>query len=185
MKFEHVLQIYWTKGFFFGGTLFYTNQTMSTLLYQTPGLSHKFQNLLEQRFELKCLVKTELLPSYELHSSRIITKPLNIILSQVHTVNNKYRDLHRLILIRLYLIRTYRGRCHAIGKPVRGQRTWSNAWNSYNYNKILRSFLVEIKRKANKSTDVEKINYKIVKKKYPSSKKSTNKENSKLKSKWF
>ena len=185
MKFEHVLQIYWTKGFFFGGTLFYTNQTMSTLLDQTPGLSNKFKQLLQERFELIRLPKTELLPTHELRSSKIIIKPLNVILSQVHTVNNKYYDVHRLVLIRLYLIKTYRGRCHAIGKPVRGQRTWSNAWSSYKYNKTLRSFLVEIKRKINKPNEVEKINYKVTKKKYPSAKKSTTKENRKLKSKWF
>ena len=60
---------------------------------------------------------------YENETSRVILKPLNILLSQVHTVNNQYTDLLRLIIMRLYLIRSYRGRCHAIGKPVRGQRT--------------------------------------------------------------
>ena len=185
MKFEHVLQIYWTKGFFFGGTLFYTNQTMTSLLDQTPGLSSKFRNLLHQRFELTSLVKTDLLPSYEATSFKIIIKPLNIILSQIHTVNNKYHDIHSMIIMRLYLTRTYRGKCHAIGKPVRGQRTWSNAWTSYKYNKILRTFLAEIKRKSQKSNEVEKINYKVIKKKYPSSQKNKPKVDTKRRSKWF
>ena len=96
---------------------------MTSLLDQTPGLSSKFQNLLHQRFELTSLVKTDLLPSYEATSFKIIIKPLNIILSQIHTVNNKYHDIHSMIIMRLYLTRTYRGKCHAIGKPVRGQRT--------------------------------------------------------------
>ncbi len=187
MKFEHVLQIYWTKGFFFGGTLFYTNQTLPTLLLNTPGLSHQTRKVLNERFELTLLlpIHTRLLPLYETETSKIIIKPLNIFLSQVHTVNSQYTDLLRLIIMRMYLTRSYRGRCHAIGKPVRGQRTWSNGWNSYNYNKVLRYFLVEIKRKSNISQVSEKVNYKVVKKKYPS-KRKTNAENQiQTKSKWF
>ena len=38
MRFEHILQIYWTKGFFYGGKLFYINQTFEELFKQTPGL---------------------------------------------------------------------------------------------------------------------------------------------------
>ncbi len=187
MKFEHVLQIYWTKGFFFGGTLFYTNQTLPTLLFNTPGLAIQTRKILNERFELTLLIPipTKLLPNYENETSKVLIKPLNIFLSQVHTVNNQYTDLLRLVIMRLYLIRSYRGRCHAIGKPVRGQRTWSNAWNSYNYNKVLRYFLVEVKRKANTSQAIEKVNYKVVKKKYPSKKKNSSDTKTYTKSKWF
>lgn len=52
---------------------------------------------------------------------------LNHYYSEISSVNNIYIDLKRLNIIRLYLIKSYKGRCHAIGKPVRGQRTWSNA----------------------------------------------------------
>lgn len=88
-------------------------------------MSTQVKKLLNQRFELTLLLPTpaKLLPDYENETSRVILKPLNILLSQVHTVNNQYTDLLRLIIMRLYLIRSYRGRCHAIGKPVRGQRT--------------------------------------------------------------
>jgi hypothetical protein len=87
--------------------------------------------------------------------------------------------------MRMYLIKSYKGRCHAIGKPVKGQRTWSNAWNSYNHNKILRYFISEIKRKSNIDKTVEKINYKVVKKKYPSKKKKNSETTTKDKAKWF
>lgn len=60
---------------------------------------------------------------YENQTKRFIVQPLNIILSQISTVNSQLPELHRLIIIRMYLIRSYRGRCHAIGKPVKGQRT--------------------------------------------------------------
>jgi hypothetical protein len=187
MKFEHVLQIYWTKGFFFGGTLFYTNQTLPTLLLNTPGLSNETKKLLNQRFELNLLLPDtkKLLPTYENETSKVIIKPLNVFLSQIHTVNSQYTDLLRLIIMRLYLIKSYKGRCHAIGKPVRGQRTWSNAWGSYNDNKVLRYFISEVKRKSNSGNIAEKINYKVVKKKYPSKKKNTSETQTKTSSKWF
>jgi len=81
--------------------------------------------ILVQRFELTILEQhpTQLLLSYTDKTSRIVSKPLNIILSQVNTVNNDYRDLLRLIIMRKYLIKSYSGKCHAIGKPVSGQRT--------------------------------------------------------------
>lgn len=187
MKFEHVLQIYWTKGFFFGGNLFYYNQTLSSLQDNTPGLKHKVNHLLIQRFELTLLApqKTVLIPTYEAQSLKIVSKPLNVFLSQVHTVNNTYTDLLRLRIMQSYLIKSYRGRCHAIGKPVKGQRTWSNGWNSYRTNNTLRYFLIEIRRKAQKSITSEKINYKVVKKKYPTKKKQTSDSKAKATAKWF
>ena len=101
---------------------------MSSLKIYTPGLAHKVNYLLTQRFELTLLTpqKTLLIPTYELQTAKIVTKPLNVLLSQIHTVNNVYTDLLRLRIMRQYLIKSYRGRCHAIGKPVKGQRTWAN-----------------------------------------------------------
>ena len=168
LKFEHVLQIYWTKGFFFGGQLFYFNQDIHSLTINTPGLSKFFQKKLKERFELTYYYKSPKLQilEYEDNTGRVIINPLNILLSQIHTVNTQLWEVQRLTLIRLYLIRSYRGRCHAIGKPVRGQRTWSNAWNSYKTNKILRSFIHETTLKLKQNQKTEKINYKVIKKKY-------------------
>ena len=53
--------------------------------------------------------------------------PLNIIFSQINSVNNNILALKKLKIARMYLVKSYKGRCHAIGKPVNGQRTWSNA----------------------------------------------------------
>lgn len=52
---------------------------------------------------------------------------LNRYYSQVSSVNNTLFELQKFKIIRLYLIKSYKGRCHALGKPVNGQRTWSNA----------------------------------------------------------
>lgn len=49
--------------------------------------------------------------------------PLNLTFSQVNSVNNSIEELKKFNILRLYLIKSHRGKCHALGKPVRGQRT--------------------------------------------------------------
>ena len=93
-------------------------------------------------------------------------------------------DLKRLNIIRLYLIKSYRGKCHALGKPTKGQRTWSNAWTAFRYNNTLKKFISETKNKLNKDKIVEKINYKMTKKKY-GIKKNTKKKVGPKKLVWF
>ena len=48
---------------------------------------------------------------------------MNIILSQITSVNHQVSEVHHYNLIRLYLIKSYRGKAQAMGKPSRGQRT--------------------------------------------------------------
>ena len=174
MRFEHILQIYWTKGFFYGGRLFYFDQTFEELFDQAPGLGVASKQAISDRFELGYFLqfrRKELLLNYQETNHTPMDRSINIIFSQVNTVNNQRNDLHRLNVIRLYLIKSYRGRCHALGKPVRGQRTWSNAWGSYNTNTTLRGFVSEMRRLIRQNKKEEKINYKVVKKKYASRKK--------------
>ena len=168
MRFEHVLQIYWTKGFFFGGKLFYFNKTFSEVFENTPGLNLHFKNLILDRFELKNHVSTKSTAVLDLESKFHISliDPLNLTFSQVNSVNNSIEELKKFNILRLYLIKSHRGKCHALGKPVRGQRTWSNSWNSYKVNKTLRSFINETKKKIMKNKKEEKINYKMLSKKY-------------------
>ena len=97
---------------------------------QTPGLSLSFKEKFQERFELDFFLKyrkKEILLNYQETNHASLNRPINIIYSQINSVNNQSDELHRINLIRLYLIKSYRGRCHALGKPVRGQRTWSNA----------------------------------------------------------
>jgi len=85
----------------------------------------KFSFRLKQRFELTNVIcnKQSHVLNFQAETHRVIAPALNVIYSQVHTVNNTRADLHKLNIIRLYLIKTFRGRAHALGKPVRGQRT--------------------------------------------------------------
>jgi len=87
------------------------------------------------------------------------------------SINYKISEVHYLNLVRLYLIKSHRGRAQALGKPSRGQRTWSNAWTAYHYNKIIRNFVVTTQRVLNKDKKEEKVNYKLIKKIQKKSKK--------------
>lgn len=122
-----------------------------------------------ERFELSYYRKAHKqmkIDTYADHSFKKTLTPLNIIFSQIHSVNAQIHPLVNLNIVRLYLIKSYKGRAHAVGKPVRGQRTWSNAWNSFKVNKSLRVFVSEASRKVTKNLRTEKINYKVIKRKY-------------------
>lgn len=84
----------------------------------------------------------------------------------------------------MYLIKSYRGRCHALGKPVKSQRTWSNAWSSFKNNLVLRSFISYTKSNILKDKSTEKINYKFLKKRYVTKQKKVDKVEKK-KSVWI
>lgn len=129
MRYEFVLQNYWSKGFFFGGVLFYFNKTLEEILSYVTGFRKLFIKRLVQRFELTVLYRDKYTQfiDYKPSAGKAMSAPLNIMFSQINSVNNQYYELYRLNIIRLYLIKSYRGRSHALGKPVRGQRTWSNA----------------------------------------------------------
>ena len=100
---------------------------------------------------------------------------LNYYYSQTASVNETIKDVHKFNVIRYYLIRSYRGKCHALGKPVHGQRTWSNAWSSFNSNLTLRRFISETKRNLQKNQKEEKINFRLIKKKYANKQKKVKK----------
>ena len=129
MRFEHILQVYWSKGFFFGGKLFYVNKLYFGDMFNDHlyGLGSKFKQLFIKRFELTTFsiyyVNLFSLAHFLLKTHKNIIKSINIILSQINNVNSTIEKLHTLRIVRKYLVKTYQGYCHFIGKPVRGQRT--------------------------------------------------------------
>ncbi len=183
MKFEQVLQIYWSKGFLFGGRIVPFQSNWRTFCGEVGGLGLTTRSKFLKRFELHQLHNNHL-ATYE-HIERDIKKCINIILSQITSVNHQISEIQYFNLIRLYLIKSYRGKAQAMGKPSRGQRTWSNAWTAYNYNKIIRNFIVIIQRNINKDKKVEKINYKVLKKKLKKSTKPKIVKQPKKKNVWF
>ena len=163
MKFEHVLQIYWSKGLLMSGKLQSFNTNFNTMFELTGGFAWSMKKTLISRFELYSLIRK---PNQNLATfGSAFTMSLNVLFSQLTSVNNTVFDLTRHNLLRLYLIKTTRGRCHALGKPSRGQRTWSNAWSAYSNNKVTRSFISTYQNLENKKAKEEKVNYKLLKRK--------------------
>jgi len=163
MKFEHILQIYWSKGFLTNGKLQSFQTSFKHVFRSTGGFSHAMKKLLIARFEL---YNAKLNPDQPLTAlSAALPMSLNILFSQITSVNNSALELTYYNLLRLYLIKTTRGRSHALGKPSRGQRTWSNAWTSYNCNNVTRSFISTYQKLQKENEREEKINYKLIQKK--------------------
>jgi len=52
MKFEQLLQIYWSRGFLYGGKVKNFNINLKTFISELPGLAKKSKKQLIQRFEL-------------------------------------------------------------------------------------------------------------------------------------
>ena len=168
MRFENILHIYWTKGIFISGKLHYFNSSLKDITRETYGLNSSFSDLIKHRFEFSKYDKrsSESFINNESVLRVQIVKSMNFLLSQLFSVNNNLFYLVKLRIIYSFLQRTYIGKCHAIGKPVKGQRTWSNAWTSFRYNNILRFFISSSKKKNDASSTKTKIKFKITKKKY-------------------
>ena len=147
----------------------YINQLINYNLY---GLSWNFKNLIIKRFELTTFnytfSKNIFFLQYLKYSYRNLVKTINILFSQINNVNSNLLELKKTNILHKYLIKSYQGYCHFIGKPVRGQRTWSNSWNAFKSNNILRSIINKIKHSnLNKNKNIPlKKDYKKIKKKY-------------------
>lgn len=89
------------------------------------GIGVSTKVLLLSRFEMNHSIKvvSEDVSVVEDFRKLDIVNTLNVLFSQINSVNNSLDELNRLTIIRLYLIKSYRGKCHALGKPVKGQRT--------------------------------------------------------------
>ena len=125
MKFEHVLQIYWSKGFLMSGQLQSFHTPFDTLFRVPKGAAKATKNTLISRFEQYTLLQNSTQPIYLLGT--LFTLSLNTLFSQLTNINSLVSELVKYNSLRLYLTKTTRGRSHALGKPSRGQRTWSNA----------------------------------------------------------
>ena len=163
MKFEHVLQIYWTKGFLMSGQLQNFHTSFHNLFEIPKGCAKSTKKALIHRFEHYKLAKN---PYQSLHSlGTVITLSLNILFSQTSNVNSSITEVVKHNCIRLYLIKTTRGRSQALGKPSRGQRTWSNSWTAYHLNTAIRAF-ISFHQKTELSAATKTVrNYKLIQKK--------------------
>jgi len=164
LKFEHLLDIYWSNHFLYNGRIEKFDVTLYKWFRHVGGIQNSFKNLIIKRFELTLFKKTMHRPLSSYNKG--IRRGINILLSQVSTVNNELREVVRLSIIRLYLIRIRRGRFHALGKPTRGQRTWSNAWSSFYSNYVLRDYIKLMQKTTSNSLDEDKKDYRKIARKY-------------------
>jgi hypothetical protein len=94
MRFEHILQVYWSKGFFFGGKLFYVNNLSFNDIFKNHlyGLKYKFRTELIKRLELTTFFlhysNIFYLVNYSNMFFKKFIKTFNIIFSQVNNVNS-------------------------------------------------------------------------------------------------
>lgn len=163
MKFEQLLQIYWSRGFLYGGKVKKFDITLRDFFDETSGLAEKSKIRLIQRFEYNEL-------RYEKNKSFIMfpleeRKIMNMYLSELTSINSSVFEFVKYSMIRIYLIKTFRGRCYALGKPARGQRTWANASSAYRCNRIIRLFIQQVKKNNIIEKKAESLNLKIIKKK--------------------
>ena len=162
MKFEQILKVYWSKGFYYNGVLFNFDTNLDFLINNCSGLGKEFRTFFINRFEWNNVRSNDKTPLTRYPVSTQIT--INKIFSKINPFNRTIRDLTRYQIIRLYLIRSFRGCAQALGKPSRGQRTWSNAWTAYYNNTAIKSFITLAKKLHAAQKRPEKIDYKKVKK---------------------
>ena len=155
--------MYWSKGLFFNGRVFSFNYTLTSFCSDVYGINYPTMRQLLYRFELSTVLSKRHLHLSD--NNKGILRTMNIIFSQISSINHSIRDIKKFTSIRLYLLKTTRGKAQALGKPSRGQRTWSNAWSAYFTNKTVRSFVTQMQRELNKDKKEERINFKVLKKK--------------------
>jgi ribosomal protein S13 len=184
LKFEQVLKIYWSKSFLYGGITFPFDTDWRRLNIYIKGVGTYTKLKIIKRFEMNSLYYNPRGSLIELDDDQRLS--LNRIFSKMNSLYSQVTELNRLNIIRLFLIKSFRGKAQAFGKPSRGQRTWSNAWTSYLYNKDLRIFIAEVQKKLSQERKVDKINYKLLKKKLINPQGESKKNKKKQKSvSWF
>jgi ribosomal protein S13 len=168
MKFEQFLKSFWLKGYYFSNTLLPFEVSLDKLLKLTQILSRLARNILVNRFELfQNTNKKDSILELNWRQQRVI----NVFLSQTLNIQTFIWESFKSRMIRLYLIKSTRGKCHALGKPSRGQRSVSNAWSAYHCNKTTRIFINEVKEVLARNKEKVVIDYKKTKKKDRSKKK--------------
>ncbi len=103
------------------------------------GVSLKTITLLFKRSEINFLLN--------LNTSATQSLVISNFFDNYTFTNMSYKTRNLLNIYLLHLLGTYRGWRHSRGLPVRGQRTWSNAWSNYRSNLILRTYKITISKK--------------------------------------
>lgn len=104
------------------------------------GLKNKFVIYIENRTEINSNKIIKNLNKNEWES--YIESIYNVVPFKLNIYKRKIMNIYVLDMIT-----TYRGWRHYRGLPVRGQRTWTNAWSSYKSNWLLRNYKLLVSKK--------------------------------------
>jgi len=132
------------SGFYFNNKfIFYKYFTLKKVIQMFYGMSKyrflfyfkrlEFQ-LGNNRYKIEQKVSTKYTFFYKI---------INFYILKILPLYFKLSSLRNLHIIRKWKIGSYEGLCHKKGKPVHGQRTWSNANTAKKNNLYLRSYIKE------------------------------------------
>ena len=119
-------------------------------VYLTYGLKKNSVSLIEMRIELN--VKTSL--------KNLNKNQLELFINCIYNILPYKYSLYRRTILNVYaldMISSYRGWRHYRGLPVRGQRTWTNAWSSYKSNWLLRNHKLIVSKKNYNNVPIKDI----------------------------
>ena len=135
------------------GILFYLSFSIKEFFfrYSSYGFSKKLYYIIQTRLESRLEKK-----SRELKTSKLL-----MVYKLLLTVVPTNKDLKKKMTFNIFmldLINSYRGLRHSFGLPVRGQRTWTNAWSTYRSNLTLRQFKIKISKRLYTSITLNDLN---------------------------
>jgi ribosomal protein S13 len=129
MKSENFIQLMWTKGIYLNSQLY--KYELNSELIKIKTLNNFYIKLLKYRLESKIVTLNK--------KNKLL---INILISKYSSINYTLDLNYTLVILRLYLIKTYKGKCFWLSKPTNGQRSWSNAntikFTSTKYKKYLK-----------------------------------------------
>lgn len=115
------------------------------------GLNKKSIMILESRFEI---FSSKALNEYDFEYWSV----LSFFLFDIIPFRKKLDKKKLANIFFLDLISSYRGWRHLRGLPVRGQRTWSNAWSVYRSNLSLRHYKIFLLKKIYSQASLRDLN---------------------------
>ena len=134
-------------------SVFYSTYSISDFFfkYYCFGFSYKLYNLINSRLESRFFKKVK-----DFRVSKLIT-----LHNTLHMVVPDKKDLKKKKTFNVFMldfINSYRGLRHSFGLPVRGQRTWTNAWSCYKSNLVLRQFKLKLSKRLYSSITISELN---------------------------
>jgi ribosomal protein S13 len=133
--------------------VFYSSYSVFEFFYKysSYGFSKKLLKIVESRIESRLQKKVK-----DLRTSKLL-----LVYRTLLCVVPENKELKRKMVFNVFildLINSYRGLRHAFGLPVRGQRTWTNAWSAYKSNLTLRQFKIKVSKRLYSSVTISELN---------------------------